>query len=130
MVDFNNDSTITRSAKDILAVLIIEKRTYVIDAIEQYIKDKSRGIHPSISIVKARLHSFYIEILPSIAKSYNDDEHKKLYALITSTNIEDLIKGFNELSNYLYVKKLIMWDSMRQYDPSSAEQENEFHGLG
>jgi len=130
MVDFNNDSTITRTPKDILEILIIEKRTYFIDAYEKYIKDKSNGVKAPISVLKARLTSLYLEIYPSLSKNMDETELIGLRKFIDSDNSKDLLDAFNQISEFLYAKKLLMWDSMKQYDPTSAEEENKFHGMG
>lgn len=130
MVDFNNDSTITRTPKDILEILIIEKRTYFIDAYEKYIKDKTNGVQTPISILKARLNSLFLEIYPSLQKNMDKENFELLKNNVNSKDADALLQAFNDMSEFLYNKKLLMWDSMKQYDPTSAEEENKFHGMG
>ena len=130
MVDFNNESTITRTPKDILEILIIEKRTYFIDAFEKYNKDRSNNIKASIAVIKSRLFSLFLEIRPSLKKHLDKKEFEELEGLLESKESKGLLDAFDIMSEFLYSKKLIMWDSMKQYDPSSAEEENKFHGMG
>lgn len=133
MVDFNNDTTITRNARDILEILIIEKRTYFIDALEEYHKLKYNGRVASLDYVRSRLYSFYLELKPSLENEFNnkpDTILTKVDELITSKDYDNIIKCFELLSNYIYSKNLIKWDSMKTYNRQSIEEENKFHGMG
>lgn len=129
MVNFNNESTITRAPKNILEILIIEKRSYFLDALEQYYKDKFNNRNPTNSVIRARLITLFLDIKTSITRSRDKEEVEVLKDKVMSKNTDDLLEAFDIISDYLDSKKLLQWDSMKTYDPGSVEEENKFHGL-
>ena len=135
MVDFNNEATITRSARNILEQLIIEKRQYYLDALEAYNKARleNRASTHLKAVVQARIKTMYLELLPSLQREDKKKTSliklKDLKQKVMSKNINENTDAFNDMSRFLYEKKLIMWDSMKTYDRTSIEEENEFHGL-
>lgn len=129
MVNFNNETTITRAPKNILEILIIEKRKYFLDALEQYYKDKFNNIQVSNSIIRARLITLFLDIKTSFSRSRKPEEAQELQELVYSKSTDDLLEAFDKINLFLDNKKLLQWDSMRTYDPGSVEEENDFHGL-
>lgn len=133
MVDFNNESTITRNVRDILEIQIIERQTYVIDAIEVYNKNKYDNRIVPLSYVRSRLYSYYMILKPSLINEYADVKEEtildKINKLVKSDKYDDIIECFELLNNYIYKKNLIKWDSMKTYNKQSIEEENKFHGL-
>jgi len=125
MVDFNGSDTVTRSAADIIRILILQKREAFIDAVEAYNKMRSNGSRPSMGVMKARLVSLCLEIREMIRRHRKLKENEPL-------DIEDELKGddyeklmalFYEVNNILDRKGLINIER-EYYDGSIAEEGN------
>lgn len=124
MVDFNNESTITTPAADVVKILILQRRNDFLEALEAYNKEKARGIQTDISIVKSRLMSLFLEIQPALRRTYSAEDYEELQVLIDARDEQEIIRAFIAINTWLDDKKLIRIDTRKQYDRTIAENEN------
>lgn len=132
MVDYNNETTISKSPVQILQVTILEYRKYFLEAWEHYQKllnQHKAGVNDSKAVVKSRIQTLYLELKPSIKNAKHSNFMQELHPKVHSDKPEDWLIAFDMINHFLYEKKLTQWDTMRRYDPSSVEDENSFHGV-
>ena len=74
MVDFNNENTITTAPKEIVKIMLLERRKYVIDALEYIYKKKMSGIKADIGLLGSRIISLYFEMNKPLSQFYKEEE--------------------------------------------------------
>jgi len=132
MVDFNNETTITRPAIDIERVIVLQRRHDTIEAFEGYNKLILSGAQASDHNFRSRVMSLYIELEASLERHYpekNKDpeipSYKDLHKWISKdSSSEDLLKGFRFINKFLDKIKLTRLDTQRVYDSTRVETEN------
>lgn len=124
MVDFNNDTTIGTPAVDIMRVLVIEERKYILDAIEDYNKRKYMGADPDNSVLRSRLYTLYYELLGSIHRHKTTEEAEELERQIRSDKYEDNLSAAKTLILLLDTFKLTRLDTKRVYDSTRPDVED------
>ena len=60
MVDFNNDSVISKPPKEVVALIIIEKVYNFLEADEYYCKTKLNGAEPGLAISRSRPNTNHV----------------------------------------------------------------------
>jgi len=121
-------SQVTRSPRDTLKLMILQRWNYVNDALEIYYKQQAQGIEPFIAPVKSGVIALFNQIRPAILGDKKVD-HEQVVGLVFSKNFQDLEDGFNELSDWLYSKGLLKFDELSLYDSTDANEEDEAQGL-
>jgi len=129
MVDFNNDTTITTPASEIVKILILQRRNDFIEANEVYLREKYSGIETPDHIIRARLMSLFLEIQAALKRNKKKDDYDEITALIQSDDYKDLLKAYTILNTWLDESRLIRIDTRQQYDRTIAENENESYNL-
>jgi hypothetical protein len=128
LVNYDNETTITTSPKDVVKISILERRKYAIDAFEFYINKKALNVNPSIAIIKSRMFSFFLEIGASYKRD-KKEEYDKVIMLLQSADYAKLITAFNILNEYLDAKGVTKIDTIKQYDSTNTEIENYEKGI-
>lgn len=72
MVDFNNESTITTPAADVVKITILQRRYDLLDSMEMYEKMSERGVAGGVHVVKSRLWTLFRELRPLLARRGKD----------------------------------------------------------
>lgn len=124
MVDFNNESTVSTPAVDVVKILILQRRNDFIEALEAYRKEIYRGIHTDNSIVKSRLNSLFLEVSAALKRSLKEEDFEALREKITTDKIEYLEEAFLMLNTWLDDKHIIRVDNKKTYDRRRVENEN------
>lgn len=124
MVDFNNETTVSTPAGDVVKILILQRRNDLIESIEAYNKARNSGVLADTSIVKARLLSLFFEVQPALERNKNDGDLEEINLLVLSDDYKDLVRGFLIINRWLDETKLIRIDTKKQYDRRIAEEEN------
>jgi hypothetical protein len=140
MVNFNNESTVTTPAGNIMKIMILEARYNLLDAIENQKKLSHSNIKDSglIGIIKSRLWRLYAELRPILKnrnKMNKQDKNFVSYEQIENTlndkniTVDDLVKIFYYINEELDLMKLTAIDTAEVYDNTRVENENEVKGL-
>lgn len=129
MVDFNNEATIGTPAVDIIRVLILEKRNFLIESIEHYHKIVNRGSEADDSVVKARAYTLWLEISALLKRKNNKEEHQQLKKLLTQGSIQDVIDGLVLINDLLDSIRLTRIDTRADIHPNKFEEYNATKGL-
>lgn len=127
MVDFNNETTVTQSPTELVKIMLLERRKYVIDAIEHYYKNTSNGIKPAIGVIKSRLLALFYELKPSLTSA--DVDTVKLAKELDVKDIKELLNAFDTLNQYFYDLQLTKIDYKKLIDTTNVEIENLEKGL-
>lgn len=130
MVDYNNETTISTPPGDILKVAILERRAFFINSVEKYIKEKSRGVDPSIQFINAALVSLFLELSDSMQKEWDKEKFvifKK--GVFENDSYDSAISLFGEMSSFLYRKNVTKFDTRKETDNDDIEGNNKAHGF-
>jgi len=128
MVDFNNDTTVTTPALDVVKILILQRRNDVIEAFEHY--NKSLDFEEDISLVRSRLYGLYLETKGMLENNFPDETLKTLReAVYSPKSFKEIDEGFNIINMLLYEIKLIKIDNKKGFDSRDMEAENKHHGI-
>ena len=74
MVDFDSGETVGTPASDIVRILLLQRRDYVIEAIEKYYQLKSGGVNHGLGVVRARLRSLFLEMQAALKRRKKEEE--------------------------------------------------------
>jgi len=128
MVDFNNDTTVTTPALDVVKILILQRRNDVIEAFEHF--NKSIDFEEDLSLVRSRLYSLYLECKGMLENNFDSETLIKLKSSVHKPqNFEEIEEGFNIINMFLYKIKLTKIDNAVMFDPRDMEAENKAHGI-
>jgi len=137
MVDFNNETTVSTPATNIVKVLLLQARAVLFEALEQYYTHKFNGITPNISVARARLLIAFLELQGYLKRTLPKDrakEEQKTYSQVfekldseefEEKDMKDLVQFLNVKLDKLNITKI---DTHKEYDRSSWEQDNKAHG--
>lgn len=123
MVNFDNETTITRPAIDIIRVLVLEKREDCISAGKGYHKVALEGASCSDSEFRSRLWALYSELRSSLKRHYPKD-YEVMKENILRGEEEDLFNTFDKINEFLDMIKLTRLDTQKVYDSTRVEIEN------
>ena len=129
MVDFNNETTVSTPASDVVRILILQRRNDVIEAFEHYYKMNEGDVTSDLEVVKARINSLYLEIQGLLHKRDENMDEVKFNKEIFNADIEGLLKIFSGFNLLLYDINLTKIDNKPQYDTTNIELENKQHNL-
>ena len=123
-----NQSQVTRSPRDTLKLMILQRWNYVSDALELYYKQQAQGYKPELAPVKSGVIALYNQIRPAI-RSDSKVNNNAIIDLVFSKNFQSLEDGYNEISDWLYSKGLLKFDELSLYDSTDTNEEDEAQGL-
>jgi hypothetical protein len=143
MVNFNNDITYTRPSNDVNKMIVIESDHYVLDALEDYHKQRFNGQTPTIgATLKARIIRLFEAIKYEFMKHADKEDKEKVtnllhmdreynYHIDTSKEIKEevFLKLYNIISKFLNEKRIKEVVNARGYDSSNPIDEDEAKGI-
>lgn len=128
MVNFNNDTTVGTPAVDVVRILILQRRSDVIEALEQYNKMEYKCLDPDLSVVRARLYSLFIELQAGLKRRLKPDIYSKLEQDIYSPEKNKILEALVFINGYLDDIRLIRLDNKPHVDGTSWEDVNKAYG--
>ena len=130
MVNFNNESTVSTSAANIVKILVLQRRADLIEALEGYKKQAYKGLEVDIAPVRARLFSLFIELQGSLKRQLKSEaDYIELKRKVESDNEEEMLEAIYYFNEYLDKMRLTRIDTKETYDSGSLESENKVAGL-
>ena len=130
MVDFNNETTVGIPASDIVRVLILQARTYLFDAIEDYYKNDKQGIDIGLHVIQARLLSLFILMQAELKRKMEPEPYQALYDKAKlDLDFWGMLDTALFLNEWLDGNQLIRIDMKERYDPRRVEKENKAKSL-
>lgn len=125
----NNEGSITTTPHNLVKILILQRRSDVISAIEAYNKIKfqaRRRSELSTHDLRATLTSLYYEI-EAILRRTDRKKADLIYKALSNPAAQyaKLIRVYQYLNKFLDDKELIRIDTKKSYDRTSIEQENQ-----
>jgi len=130
MVDFDNEATIGTPAADVERISILQRRYDLFEALEDYKKKRLGGAGVSLSIVRARLFSLFLELQAMLKRRWNKKEYTDLlYRCLESDTEEEILNIIFTLNEELDSIRLTRIDMKKVYDSSKVEAENKAQGF-
>lgn len=129
MVDFDDGATIGTPAVDVVRILILQRRYDLFEAWEQYKKQNHQGVDSDISVVRARLNTFFLELQAMLERKLNKKDYAELYKKVNSKKEEEILEAIKLLNQQLDKLQLTKIDTRRVYDSTRVEKENKSKGL-
>jgi hypothetical protein len=127
MVNFNNETTITRPRQDIVNTEILERRQEVLNELREY---KKRDIKKGTSTTYASpiflgcLYTLVQDIEPMLEKDWDKIKNnpfkdiEDIYAIIETSGEDKVIKVWRFINKFLYVKGITKTDTREILDRS------------
>jgi len=135
MVNFENETTVSTPAGDIVKILLLQKREDLHNELEKFNKLKSLGTEPEQAVLKSKIGSLIIELLPYLKRKLKTEEYesktevlKKVFfndEEIDSPIILEIIQDINKILDELRVTRI---DTRVRYDRSNVEEDNKRQG--
>lgn len=140
---FEQAREVARTPEFLLNILLLEQRLSINQAIEYFNSRQNRGYDLTTGDIKARLFSLFIDIKASMEDYYKKlkgvkgkafDEKKrtveKVNNLLKSDDYEELIKAYDIINRFLYVKGVTKFDAKTLTDESNIIMSNLYKGYG
>jgi len=125
MVQFKDISNIASSPNDLLSIIILQRHTDLIEAIEQFEKLQETS-DPTTNIIRARTISLFREIKIMLKRTISDQDFERLKLLAYSYDYEELDQAFDIIDTVLDGKNIIRPDFMkRRPTKSKISEEND-----
>ena len=128
----------------VLKLLLVEAHDSIINAIEDYYKQISRGNGQGVEHIKSRLISYFFRVKSSLYANeskrvkklerenlpikYNVEQIQE--ELLTTEDINVLLSIFDYINSFLYNKGVLKFETTIKYDETDAEQSNQIRGFG
>jgi len=129
VVDFNNETTIGTPAANIVKILLLQRRSDLIEAWELYKKKHYQNVDADISLVRARLFSWFLEFQAALQRRLSDKDYEALCGQIKSNEPEEIEAAIYALNEQMDVIRLTRIDTKTAYDKTNVEIENREKGL-
>jgi hypothetical protein len=130
VVDFNSSETVSTPPDDLLKILILQRREFVIDCFEKYYGLESRGAAGTGREfqIRAALRGLFFEISAAMRRDLDPKEFERIkLSLRTEQPVGALEEAFDGMNDWLDKKKITRVDNRVNVDPSDVEGENEQH---
>jgi hypothetical protein len=132
MVDFNNETSVSTPATNIVKILVLEARYNSLLALEFYNSKISAGINSEQATLRARLGTWFMEHQAYLKRTLIKEEDKKLYKKIkdniffkkNNLNNEDILEAVEYLNKIIDLLKINKLDTRQQYDTTDVEEDN------
>lgn len=129
MVDFDSDQTISTPPSDILKILILQRREYVIDCLQDYYVESARGGHGRTQSVVGSVRSLFLQIQASLKRTLGSEDYDSLFRLVYSDDVDNLQTAFLLISEFLDRKNITKVDTRKNIDTDDVEEENRSHEM-
>lgn len=131
MVDFNSEATVTTPRHSLLQVLALEKREYLIQAVEFYYKNKylNQSMGTELGVIKSRAWALYFELKHILKRKLKPDLLKKIEANIISDQETEVLAAVDEINLFMDAAGFTKIDTKKVYDGTNTELENEIKEL-
>lgn len=132
MVNFNNETTVSTPAANLIKLLLIEARYNTFLAIETYNNKISNGVNSDQALVKSRLGIWYLEHQAYLDRVFNKQDDvtflkavkKDLFFNKKSLSYDRLIEIIEFLNNVMDKLRITKLDTKQQYDTTDIEADN------
>lgn len=129
MVDFDNETTVGTPAVDIVRVLWLQARAYLLEAWEDYTKKSEQGVESGLHIIKARVFTLWMEMQGYLKRALKPEQYDEKRLLLDSDEPSDLLALTEFLNEHFDVLRITRIDTKIMYNRQSIETENIHHGL-
>jgi len=133
MVDFNNETTITTSPKNILSIVAIQNWVNIIEAMEKYYTNSFLDVDMDINYIQARILTLYLQFKPSFLNFYKKQPLiLELFDKLSEEKAKDfkqILEAFDYINLFLYEKKITRLDDSKTYDATDPFAENKARGF-
>jgi hypothetical protein len=131
-MDFNNEGTMSKPPKDIVALIILEKLYNFIEADESYRKTRLQGASMNLAISRARFGSLYLIARELLKRKLSAEDLEKVRIvsvdLESKITYEDLIEAYIIILKILDQLGLVKLDTRPAYQRHRTEESNKIHG--
>ena len=132
-LDFNPLINSTQPLDYIIKVLIIQKRENVHYALDVYMKAKSLGQTPDLSMLRGHLLNLFFGLKATLKNHYTILKEVQTFEslesdILSAKSFEALYKVASALEDFLYLKGVIKFDIIKNLSGSDLEGHNRSHG--
>ena len=130
MVDFNNETTIGTPAVDVVRILILQRRSDLIEAIERHNKISFQGSDTDGAVIRARLISLFIEVQAGLKRRLVAQDYEALKKRVYDPNADydTIMECLEYINSYLDELRLTRIDTKPLVDKTKWEEHNQAYG--
>lgn len=134
MVDFNNETTIGKPPKEIVALVIIEKLYNFLEADEEYIKKRLGGAAWPLATTRARLRTLFLICYPMLKRRLAPEQYEKVRRVCEDIDYKAeyvaVLEAFKIVSTILEALGLTKLDDKPVFNRARVEEANAAQGYG
>lgn len=130
MVNFNDDTTMTRPRKDIVNIMILQELQNLLEAITYFEMRKGKDRENGLPELKSTLLSIITLIRTPLEAKLEKDKKGTIKELrqtiydIDYDHTEELYEIIDYVEKFLYTKDVTKWDTKEQQDRTDILQMN------
>lgn len=129
MGDFDYQSTVGKSAEEVVKLNIIGRKYNLTEAWERFRKQKADGTNPYIGYISSRTASLFDEWQATLKRVMKKPDYEDLRQKARESRKEyELIKAFDLISEWLDHLNITRIDLKKVYDTTRVENENKEQG--
>lgn len=133
MVDFNNEATMGKPPKEVVALIIIEKVYNFLEADEDYAKKTLQGGGMSYAVPQARLRNLFFVSHTLLKRHMTQEDFDAITTIALNTRHkevehDDILECFGRIFGVL--DKVGLWkiDTKKVFERHRVEKANQEHG--
>lgn len=133
MVDFNNEATMGKPPREVVALIIIEKVYNFLEADEDFAKKTLMGGSMSYAVPQARLRNLFFVSHTLLKRNMTEKDFDAITSIALNTRHktvehDDILECFGRIFEVL--DKVGLWkiDTNKVYDRHRVETANKQHG--
>lgn len=133
MVDFNNETTIGKPPKELVALIIIEKLYNFLEADEDYSKKRLSGASWPLSTSRARLRNLYLVCYALLKRRLEPKTFEKIRKLCEEQGTaqeKEILEAYKEITTLLDALGLTKLDDKPSFNRNRVEESNKAQGYG
>ena len=132
MVNFDNETTISKPPREVVALVAIEKLYNFLEADEAYTKDRMHGAAAPLATCRSRLRSLFLLAQPMLQRHLKATDYDLLRDGCLNINEEleadVVLDHFVKISEMLDKLELTRLDTKKKFDRQRIEESNKAQG--
>lgn len=130
MVNFNNETIMSRPPSDVVALILLEKYANVLEALELYIENESKDFtHNSFIILKSRLFVLFYSQKQAFRRALKKEDFYRLENIKNIESFEELRVVYDIIMTWLDSTQILKLDRLQALDLSDIESDNQDAGF-
>ena len=125
MVDFSNDTLMSKPPADVVALILLEKYANFLEAVELWIIQENKNYnHNTFLSVKARLFVLFWAQKEAFRRALPEKEFNLLEALPDTETFTEVVTAYNIIIKWLDATRILKLDTIKIRDTEDLSASN------